>query len=103
MSSRVHLYDWVHYRFDADGDSFFTEVAEPSGYRTLRIGFHAWNIPFDPDLVFAQARINRRLKAMGLDFDRWDERIVAAVPASYSMARIELLKLQCPDLLIELV
>ena len=101
LTDTVHLYDRVSYYFDEDGDPIFLRVVEAANYKTLRIGFHPWNQPLDPEAAFARAGISRRLKALGLDFDRWDDVMVAAVPPSYNLARIEVLKMQCQDLCFE--
>ena len=97
-----HFYDWVSYRFNSDGEAICTGLVEASGYKTLRVSL--WRVLFDPETEFARAGIRRSLSKMGLDFE-FDSKhglVLAAIPPSYNLARLDALKFRCPDLRFEL-
>lgn len=113
-SSDVHLWDVVRVEWRWAEPPLIVEVITPSSFKTLRVGFHRFggyivNGPLNPQAYWTNHPIHTEWPALGLPTGErwwWGDQVqgaVFAVPPSYNVAKIELLKRRHPDLCIELV
>ncbi len=115
-SPTVHLWDVVRVEWRWGQPPLIAEVLRPSGFKTLRIGWHRFgagqyviNGPLNPQDAWAKHPIHGEWAALGLTTgERWMfgdrvEGAVFAVPPSFNLSRIALLKKRHPDLCIEMV
>lgn len=108
-ASDVHLWDEVECTSAADGDHpRVIDVVRASGFRTLRISLHPINFYLDRQAAWRKHPIHNDWPRLGLMGERWwvgdqVEGAVFAIPPSYNIAKIDLMKQRHTDLCIELV